>query len=433
MRISLAIADDLLRTALTDLFEQHGHEVETRHEPDAASDLLVRCSLGPRPRGPRAVLTLRDEAGLHAGTDAAADLERALRDGGEAVWGAPLDPRRLLATLAPGRVPSATEAEALDVPLACSPEAWWLIDSEQRRILDASPSARRIGGSHGDLARGIGRLPWGAHASAVLAAAEGRRATRSPGGSTGVAVWWTPRPGRRVVGWIPAAEDRGAAGGDLHALAELGRLSGTFAHEVRNPLASMASAIDLLKRDLEPGERRDVAALAQERIQHLRAMLDDTLRLVRPFRDPPSAVDLDIVITSALGLARSDPAFASVELALEGDRPLPVVVGHAEPLRQALTNLLLNAIHAQGGRGTVRLHVTRRDGRVLVGVEDEGPGIPAELRERVFEPFWTTKPSGTGLGLAFVRRVAEACGGAVRAIGGARGARLEIELAEHAR
>jgi two-component system sensor histidine kinase PilS (NtrC family) len=173
-----------------------------------------------------------------------------------------------------------------------------------------------------------------------------------------------------------------------------------------------------------------VLRLSRDRLAHLRGLLDDTLRLVRSFRGAPTPVDLAEVVASALALARSDPQFRAIDLAPRLPDPCPEGLSYAEPLRQALTNLLLNAAQAQGGAGRVEIEIEDRGGRVVLAVEDQGPGIPPEQRERVFEPFWTTKPSGTGLGLVYVRRVAEASAGRVQAMAarGGHGARFEIEL-----
>jgi signal transduction histidine kinase len=103
-------------------------------------------------------------------------------------------------------------------------------------------------------------------------------------------------------------------------------------------------------------------------------------------------------------------------------------LGWPEPLRHALVNLFLNAAQASEGTGRVEVRVSDEGGRVAIRVLDDGPGIPAESREKVFAPFWTTKPSGTGLGLAYVRRVAETSGGSVEFENVPRGASVRLEL-----
>jgi signal transduction histidine kinase len=143
-------------------------------------------------------------------------------------------------------------------------------------------------------------------------------------------------------------------------------------------------------------------------------------------------VDLAALLAHALDAVRTDAALQGIALTVVEPVAGPVLaLGHAEPLRQALVNLLLNA--AEAGARRVELGVERDGTRCRVHVADDGPGIPASRREVVFDPFWTTKPRGTGLGLAFVRRVAEAAGGTAwvaepPAPHALRGARIVMEL-----
>ena len=102
--------------------------------------------------------------------------------------------------------------------------------------------------------------------------------------------------------------------------------------------------------------------------------------------------------------------------------------GHEQPLRQAVTNLLVNAAQAQDGDVRITVRLATEGTWAVLRVEDDGPGIPADKREKVFEAFWTTKTAGTGLGLSFVRRVAEASGGRVSVEDVRTGACLRLDL-----
>ena len=221
----------------------------------------------------------------------------------------------------------------------------------------------------------------------------------------------SPPPRWRAVAEAPGPSPEDVAA--MRGLAELGRVTSTFAHEIRNPLASLASAVELLAKDLVPAERDDVVRMARARLTQMRLLLDDTLRLARPFRGPPAVVDPVPAIASAVDIVRSDPRFAGVDVRLEVARDVPDVRTYEEPLRQAALNLLVNAIESQGPRGTIRVIVADEPEGLSIRFCDEGPGIPPALRAKVFDAFWTTKASGTGLGLAFVRRLAEGSGGSV--------------------
>lgn len=433
MRVLLDHLDPLLAEALGHLLASVGHQVLLPGE-EGAVDLTVRSapSAGGASVAARAgpVLCLRPGERGEAAADPVAALQAALAGGPPAVWDAPLDPARLLQVL--GEAPSSARPPSTvpaDAAFSAAGQPWFLLRTTDGALTPLNAEARRLPapGSPGGLRAA---LPSPEVLAAVRGSDQGAWLVETVPGQEAFALWWTPRSGERLLAWIPwrrvtQAEDRGT----LKALAELGRISSTFAHEVRNPLASIVSALDLLKGPLGETDRAEVIALAEARVGHLRSLLDDSLRLVRSFRGLPEPVDLAEVLASARALAVGDPLFQGIELVLEVPDPLPQPFSYAEPLRQALTNLLINAAHAQGPGGRVRLVVEADAREVCVAVVDQGPGIPASLRERVFEPFWTTKPQGTGLGLAFVRRLAEASGGrALAADTPPPGARLEIRL-----
>ena len=283
-----------------------------------------------------------------------------------------------------------------------------------RAVLSLRPRAGRRGEPAASLVRALregGEAVWeppldAAALVSILGAAAGVAAPHARADRASSPSPW-PRPLDEAP--RPSPDDVAA----MRGLAELGRVTSTFAHEIRNPLASLASAVELLAKDLVPAERDDVVRLARARLLQMKLLLDDTLRLARPFRGPPTVVDPVPALVSAVEIVRSDPRFAGVDVRLEVTGSPPDVRTYEEPLRQAALNLLVNAIESQGPRGSIRVLVADEAGGLAIRVRDEGPGIPAELRAKVFDAFWTTKTAGTGLGLAFVRRLAEGSGGRV--------------------
>jgi signal transduction histidine kinase len=244
-----------------------------------------------------------------------------------------------------------------------------------------------------------------------------------------VATWWTTERGRRCVGMVPIpAAGAGVVPENLRTLAEIGRMTATFAHELRNPLASLAGALDLLDGDLHRDERREVATLARNRLQEMRRLLDDTLRLSRPLRGVPEPLDPRAIVETAAAEARLDPKFRGIAVRTEVPGFPVRALGHEQALQQALANLLLNAAEAQEGRGTILVRLVVEGSWIVMRVQDEGPGIPAARREEVFGPFRTTKTGGTGLGLAYVRQVAEAAGGRALIEASDRGACVRVDL-----
>ena len=181
-------------------------------------------------------------------------------------------------------------------------------------------------------------------------------------------------------------------------LAELGQLAASVAHDLRNPLNIIAMAVATAPADT----RREVS----DQVQRISRRAEDLLDYARPWQVRPVTVDAAQQVRDA---ARRAPG---VELGAGFDEPLPV---QADPQRldQALVNLLANARTAAGTRRVV-VEAERATGALLLHVCDDGPGVPADLRERLFEPFASRSPGGTGLGLAIVARIMAAHGGTVR-------------------
>jgi len=182
--------------------------------------------------------------------------------------------------------------------------------------------------------------------------------------------------------------------------AALGRLAGGIAHELRNPLTAIRMAVETATRGGE-ADREDARRVALQEIDRLDRTLRELLDFVRPRR--PVLADLDAAALLREVAALLEPQCAHLRVRLEVDAPEGLALrGDRDRLKQALLNLVLNGAQAQPRGGVVRLRA--RPGRLEV--EDEGAGIPAEVRESLLQPFVTTKEAGIGLGLAVVAQVA---------------------------
>jgi PAS domain S-box-containing protein len=196
------------------------------------------------------------------------------------------------------------------------------------------------------------------------------------------------------------------------ALAQVGQMAAVVAHEVRNPLAGIKGALQILQSRRPSGDA-DVAVMQDiiARLDSLGELVDDLMLYARP--KPPKPVDVHVqsLIGDAITLVRRDPAGARITITSAGeDTPIHV---DAELVRAALVNLLLNAAQAVGDRGTVLVRTTIGPSAVAVEISDNGPGIPHPIRDRVLEPFFTTKARGGGLGLPIAKRSAELHGGSL--------------------
>ncbi len=202
-------------------------------------------------------------------------------------------------------------------------------------------------------------------------------------------------------------------------LAVVGRMASVVAHEVRNPLNSVDLNLDLLREMLGRGAAGDdpkVTALLdaiQREVDRLAEITGEYLKFGRLPRGVLAPCDVAQVVRDTR--AFMDGEFAETRIAVEvnaPDRPV-IVLADESQLRQALVNVLRNAVEAMPDGGRLWIEVADLGERVQVSVRDSGPGIPEDFRERLFEPFATTKPRGTGLGLAFVQQVMHECGGEV--------------------
>ncbi len=217
-------------------------------------------------------------------------------------------------------------------------------------------------------------------------------------------------------------------------LAALGELSAVVAHEVRNPLGVIFNSLGSLRRLLRPeGDARMLLDIVGEEADRLNRIVGDLLDFARPSTPVLRPEPLDRLVDEAIAAALAQGA-PGVEVRREAAEGLPPVPLDARLVRQAVVNVAVNAVQAmpRGGRLTVR---TRRDGDSgLVEIEDTGAGIPAEVRDRLFEPFFTTKASGTGLGLAVVKRIVDGHGGEVTVQSGAGpGATFALRFPLHPR
>jgi signal transduction histidine kinase len=204
-------------------------------------------------------------------------------------------------------------------------------------------------------------------------------------------------------------------------LAALGQLAATVAHEVRNPLGVMRSAAQTLRETLpEDGEGGQMSAFIIAEIDRLANVVNSLLVYARPLQPALRAVSVDELMDRALLLARADLSARRIDVRRNDARHLPPLQADSDLLSQVLLGLLANAAEAMPSGGAITLDATADAAVMTLRVSDVGPGVPADLRARVFEPFFTTRPRGTGLGLAIARQIVEAHGGHIE-VGDARG------------
>jgi signal transduction histidine kinase len=198
------------------------------------------------------------------------------------------------------------------------------------------------------------------------------------------------------------------------SLAAVGELAASLAHEIRNPLSAVRVDLQRAEEQSTDSEARRLIDRTLRSIERLDATVTAALRVARSGKIERRVIDVRTPLAAAMESAQ--PEFAARGATLEplpdGVSALPVH-GDAAALEQLFLNLLLNAAQALEPGGRAGVAVARDDGAITVSVWDAGLGISAATRERLFEPFFSTKPDGTGLGLAVAQRIAVAHGGEV--------------------
>jgi two-component system, NtrC family, sensor kinase len=217
-------------------------------------------------------------------------------------------------------------------------------------------------------------------------------------------------------------------------LAAVGRISAQITHEVRNPLNAIGLNAELLAEELEalPGaapEARALCAAISREVDRLNALTEEYLRFARAPRTPGGRHDPAELLGNLLDFLAPELAAARIEVRRELPHGLPAIGGDEARLRAVLLNLVRNAREAMADGGTLTVAARRAEGGVELEVRDTGAGIAPEALPRLFDPFYSTKERGTGLGLAFVQEVVQEHGGTVRCDGApGRGATFTIRL-----
>jgi len=226
-------------------------------------------------------------------------------------------------------------------------------------------------------------------------------------------------------------------------LAALGEMAAAIAHEVKNPLASIEVMAGVLKRQLaeHPDSQETLNDIIKE-AKMANAIVVEVLEFVRPIQLQVDRVDIEEVLKDAITLAEGKRRRGAVSIQMELSPDVSDLLADAHQLRQLFSNLVANAFEALEGEGQVDIRTSLVPGeeepngsgeymapQVVVEIKDSGPGIAPDDLERIFSPFFTTKPQGTGLGLAIVRKVIDAHDGRIDAVSApGHGATFKVTL-----
>jgi signal transduction histidine kinase len=211
-------------------------------------------------------------------------------------------------------------------------------------------------------------------------------------------------------------------------LASLGEMAAGIAHELKNPLAGIEVMAGLLRRQV--ADSADAQSLLADIISEAKlanAIVVEMLEFVRPVRLQVEQTDIADVLNQAVTLAESKATRGGIDVTIDVEAGLPMIDGDHHQLSQVFINLVANAFEALEGKGHIRIGAVTGaiepdpafgsdaapTPTVVVEVADDGPGVPEDLNDRIFNPFFTTKAEGTGLGLAIVRKIVDAHDGRI--------------------
>jgi signal transduction histidine kinase len=210
-------------------------------------------------------------------------------------------------------------------------------------------------------------------------------------------------------------------------LAAIGQIAASIAHELRNPLGAITNAAFYLGRREQPWDPKateHLGIIVQE-VQRSDRIIDDLLEMSRPKVAAKEHRDLGAVLHETFARLRGG---ARVELEVDLVPEPFFIEADGGQLRQVLANLITNAIQAMGSAGRIRVRARRGKDFDVMTFEDDGPGVPDEIRESIFEPLFTTKSKGTGLGLSICRQILDRHGGTIEVKRASGGAVFEIRL-----
>lgn len=206
----------------------------------------------------------------------------------------------------------------------------------------------------------------------------------------------------------------------LESLASLTNLAATVAHEIKNPLGSISIYVQLVRKALvlqgvpENPQVQKYLGIVDEEIDRLNKIVVDFLFAVRPIKFEFAPLDLNTLVRSLADFFSEELNRAGISLTLDLADALPLIQGDERFIRQMIINLVKNAMAALISGGIIHIQTSFADDFIIMSVEDTGTGIPDDMIHKIFEPYFTTKVDGTGLGLTMAYKVVKEHGGDIR-------------------
>jgi two-component system NtrC family sensor kinase len=200
-------------------------------------------------------------------------------------------------------------------------------------------------------------------------------------------------------------------------LAAMGRLTSQIAHELNNPIYGIMNTLELLKTEIPPeSKRRRILELSLSEIQRLSEMLRNMLSFSKPEEEKRRPVKIDELIEGILLVMEKQMKESNIQVQVSYDPDTPEIMASTNQMRQVMLNILKNAKEAMPKGGTLFVRTSKKDHRVLIHIQDTGIGIPEEIKDKIFDAFFTTKQKvkGVGLGLSVCYGIIKDHGGEIK-------------------
>jgi len=226
--------------------------------------------------------------------------------------------------------------------------------------------------------------------------------------------------GRKVAELKQAYDDLRDYQGRLiesERMAAMGQLTAMIAHEIKNPLVSIGGLARFVQKDLPPDHPHcEALSVIGHEVTHLETLIQDLLDFSHSKELHRRPAHLNEIVEYTLALMSKQLDASSIQTELRLDADVPAASLDRDRMHQVLVNLVQNAIHAMSEGGTLRVYTRRTERDIELEVADTGTWVPAEVMDRLFQPFFTTKPRGSGLGLAICQRIVEEHGGHIEVV-----------------
>ena len=218
-----------------------------------------------------------------------------------------------------------------------------------------------------------------------------------------------------VLGWLRDREiSHQERLREMDRLAAMGRAVSSIAHDIKSPLVAIGGLTNQVRRKMATDDpARPKLDIVVKQTARLEALVKDMLAFARPLSLEKNPEDINNLVAETLAVASETARQRDIQIKERLTTDLPRVAIDRHRLQQALLNLLVNAVDASPEGETVVIHTAIGNNSVIIEIQDNGPGIPAEIEQDIFKPFVSTKKEGTGLGLSIVKKVVEAHDGAL--------------------